>query len=71
MKKTKYFGIPIEEIRRQWAIPMATSDYNHPINKGETLEACIRGGEKICEDMTLRKVLKEIYRQSEEKTIVR
>lgn len=64
MKET-IFGIPRAEILRQCGASTLKCDSNSPLNKFETLEPCIKGGEKILADEKLTALLQRIYTGSD------
>lgn len=64
MENNKIFGISVQEIHRQCQANPIRYDRDEPINKGEFLEPCIQGGEKILADNKLRDMLKRIYRRT-------
>lgn len=63
MSENMIFGIPIEEIDRQLSMNPVSCDKNVPINAGEFLEPCMRGGRKVLADKKKRQMIKKIYRR--------
>ena len=60
MNKNNLFGISQEMIQRQMNVKSLELPQSGPIIKGETLEPCIRGAEKINQDNELKEIVKEI-----------
>ena len=64
MKET-IFGVPRAEILRQCGASTLKCDSNSPLHQFETLEPCIKGGEKILTDQELTTLLRRIYTGSD------
>lgn len=61
------FGISKSEIERQCRMNPVRYCQDEPINCGEFLEPCIRGGQQILEDPKLCSMLNRIYRKVPQK----
>ena len=54
------FNSNMEMIRKQCNAGIMHCDNNAPIRRGETLEPCIRGAQKISADPEVKQLVKEI-----------
>lgn len=62
MSERKLFNLTKEQIKKQIGSRPDKCDYNTPIRRGETLEPCIRGSQKILNDPKKREMLYRIHR---------
>ncbi len=62
MNNKKIFGMDVAEIERICSKHPVSVDRNSPINKGEYLDPCIRGAEKIIKDNKKLTLMRKIYR---------
>lgn len=67
MEEKKMFNMSMDMVRRQCEAGAMHCDMNAPIRRGETLEPCIRGAQKILEDPELKKMVKDILTGSDKK----
>lgn len=61
MKET-IFGIPYDEVQRQCVADTLKRDSNSPLQRFNTVEPCIDGGQRILENDKLLVLLRRIYR---------